>query len=259
VYQPQIVYKSGRLHENADALSRYPVTTKGEDDNEDDLLLVFSAALGTERHRTRERQEAVPKWRKIFIQLGKREGRAHKKIVVSNGLLHVRTFGNQGMRLRLCVPPEQRKEILDSCHGDKWAAHLGLTRTINWITERYYWPRMVHHVMIYVKACTLCQTRKCPRRTTRINGSLFGLERPFQKVGIDVLGPFPVTTGGYVKIIVAVAYLTKWAETRAMRTATAREAAEFFVEDIVLRHGAPESVVTDCGKCFIADFTKEIM
>ena len=27
----------------------------------------------------------------------------------------------------------------------------------------------------------------------------------------------------------------------------------------MLRQGAPDSVVTDCGKCFIADFTKEIM
>ena len=44
-----------------------------------------------------------------------------------------------------------------------------------------------------------------------------------------------------------------------MKTATARDAAEFFVEEIVLRHGAPESVVTDCGKCFIADFTKQVM
>lgn len=44
-----------------------------------------------------------------------------------------------------------------------------------------------------------------------------------------------------------------------MRSATAREVAEFFVEDVVLRHGAPESMVTDCCKCSIADFTKEIM
>jgi cytidine deaminase len=70
---------------------------------------------------------------------------------------------------------------------------------------------------------------------------------------------FPVSTGGNVNVIVAVDYLTKWAETKALRSATARDAAEFFVEDIVLRHGAPESVVTDCGKCFVAEFTKEVM
>jgi hypothetical protein len=83
--------------------------------------------------------------------------------------------------------------------------------------------------------------------------------RPFEKVGIDVLGPFPASAAGNVNVIVAVDYLTKWAEARAMKTATARDAAEFFVEEIVLRHGAPESVVTDCGKCFIADFTKQVM
>jgi hypothetical protein len=33
--QPVIIYKSGRLHENADALSRYPIAEKGTDDEED--------------------------------------------------------------------------------------------------------------------------------------------------------------------------------------------------------------------------------
>ena len=76
-----------------------------------------------------------------------------------------------------------------------------------------------------------------------IDGKYMG---PFEKVGIDVLGPFPASAAGNVNVIVAVDYLTKWAEERAMKTATARDAAEFFVEEIVLRHGAPESVVTDC-------------
>jgi hypothetical protein len=138
VYQPQIVYKSGRLHEDADALSRYPVTTKGTEDDEDDLLPVFSSAWETEHRRTRECQEAVPHWRKILLQLRKRDGRAHKNFVMTNGLLHKRTLGDQGMQLRLCVPSEQRMEIMESCHGDKWAAHLGMTRTINRITKRYY-------------------------------------------------------------------------------------------------------------------------
>ena len=60
-------------------------------------------------------------------------------------------------------------------------------------------------------------------------------ERPFQKVGIDLLGPFPATTGGNVNVIVAVDYLTKWAETKALGSATARDAAEFFVFSKTLR------------------------
>jgi len=61
VYQPKIVYKSGQLYEDADALSRYPVTIKGTEDEEDDLLPVFYVAWETERRRTKEFQEAVQK------------------------------------------------------------------------------------------------------------------------------------------------------------------------------------------------------
>ena len=48
-YQPVIIYKSGRLHEDADALSRYPIAEKGTDDEEDELLPVFTAASETEK------------------------------------------------------------------------------------------------------------------------------------------------------------------------------------------------------------------
>jgi len=86
-----------------------------------------------------------------------------------------------------------------------------MTRTINRIAERYYWPRMVYHVMSYVRACNLFQTRKSPPKEPQ------GL---IEVIQVEVLGPFPLNTGGNVNIIVAV---------------------------------------YDCGKCFIADFTKEIM
>jgi hypothetical protein len=49
-------------------------------------------------------------------------------------------------------------------------------------------------------------------------------------------------------IIVAVDYLTKWVELRAMPNGKADMVATFFVEQIVLRHGAPESIISDQGK-----------
>ena len=39
----------------------------------------------------------------------------------------------------------------------------------------------------------------------------------------------------------------------------AKDAAEFFVQNIVLRHGTPENVVTDCEKCFVSAFMQEGM
>jgi hypothetical protein len=48
IYQPVIIYMSWRLHEDADALSRYPIAEKGTNDEEDELLPVFTAAWETE-------------------------------------------------------------------------------------------------------------------------------------------------------------------------------------------------------------------
>ena len=69
---------------------------------------------------------------------------------------------------------------------------------------------------------------------------------PFNKVGMDLIGPF-------------LDYLTKWAETGALPNGTAEEAAQFFVKNVVLRHGTPQTLITDRGKCFIAELTQKVL
>lgn len=67
------------------------------------------------------------------------------------------------------------------------------------------------------------------------------VERPFEKVEMVILGPFPVSTVGKKNIIAEVNYLVKWAKTRVTQSATTGcDAAKFFVKDIVLWHGPPE-------------------
>ncbi|KAM7301261.1 DDE-type integrase/transposase/recombinase [Ixodes scapularis] len=60
-------------------------------------------------------------------------------------------------------------------------------------------------------------------------------------------------------IIVATDYLTRYAETKALPSGTAVEVAKFFIESIVLRHGAPEVLITDRGSSFMAQLTQEIL
>ncbi len=45
--------------------------------------------------------------------------------------------------LRYIQDADQRKKILHACHVKKTAGHLGRTRTLHWIKERFMWHGMV--------------------------------------------------------------------------------------------------------------------
>ena len=82
---------------------------------------------------------------------------------------------------------------------------------------------------------------------------------PFEKVGIDLLEPFPKPTTNTRDIIVAVDYLIKWAETASLDSCSAEDVAAFFVTNLVLRHGTLKSIISDRGKCYIAVFTQQML
>ncbi|UYV74161.1 K02A2.6-like [Cordylochernes scorpioides] len=81
---------------------------------------------------------------------------------------------------------------------------------------------------------------------------------PFQRVGIDLLGRFPVSNNGNKWIVVATDYLSRYAMTRAIPNGSAEEVAKFIIENISLKHGAPRELISDRGRTFISRTLKEI-
>lgn len=51
---------------------------------------------------------------------------------------------------RLCLTPSLVEQVLLACHDDVTAGQLGVTRTIDKIRKRYFWPRMNGQVVHYV-------------------------------------------------------------------------------------------------------------
>lgn len=76
---------------------------------------------------------------------------------------------------------------------------------------------------------------------------------------VDLLGPLPISNFGNKYVIVATGYLTKWVETRALPVQTSYEVSKFFVEQIVLRHGAPRVLLSARGTPFLARLTEDVI
>ncbi|CAM8999272.1 unnamed protein product [Rhodiola kirilowii] len=67
--------------------------------------------------------------------------------------------------------------------------------------------------------------------------------------GIDFTGPFPVSCG-YVYILVAVDYVSKWVEAKATRCDDAKTVVDFLCTNIFCRYGVPKAIISDLGTHF---------
>src|SRR5438105_402050 len=76
-----------------------------------------------------------------------------------------------------------------------------------------------------------------------------------------MVGPLQRSPGGYTHLFIAIDKFTKWIEAKPVATITAAKAKEFF-QDIVVRFGVPNRIITDNGTQFTGfefkDWCKEL-
>ena len=134
-------------------------------------------------------------------------------------------------------------------------AHLGMDKTRDRILNRFYWPGVKKDVEDYCRACPECQ-RTAPRPSVRnplIPMPL--IEVPFNRLGLDIIGPLPRTSRGHRYILVMVDYATRYPEAVPHHAATAKVVAK---ELMILfsRVGIVREILTDQGSCFMSRVIK---
>lgn len=264
-YDITVVYKSGHKHSDADCLSRAPIesteSTHAEDVQDCPFLgAVTSSQMAQHQQSDAELRLLIDHLEGRTVDIPRAFVRNLSSFALRNNVLYKRNFERSAETFLLVVPSKLRPEILEACHDDPSAGHLGVSRTFARIRTKYYWPKLLNSVQHYVRTCRDCQRRKTPPlKPAGLLQPIQPPEVPFAKVGMDLLGPFPTSSSGKRWIVVATDYLTRYAETGSLVKGTAIEVAEFFVTHIVLRHGAPKVVITDRGTIFTARLTQSIM
>nr|GEW65978.1 hypothetical protein [Tanacetum cinerariifolium] len=141
--------------------------------------------------------------------------------------------------IRRCVYGKEAIEILKACHYGPTGGHHGLNCTAKKVFDScFYWPTIYRDAHDLVQNCHVCQRQgKISQRDEMPQNSIQVCEI-FDVWGIDFMGPFPSSRGNKY-ILVAVDYLSKWVEAKALPTNDARVVCKF-MKNLFARFGTSE-------------------
>ncbi|KRZ13010.1 Retrovirus-related Pol polyprotein from transposon [Trichinella zimbabwensis] len=251
----EVMHRPGRKHQNADALSRRVCKQCG---------LESSPAEESDKELRKVREwstqktwpQAAPEGSRLLRSLWSQRDR----IVMHEGTICRKweTPDTGETRLLQVIPRQRIPEILAAIHNRQSGAHLGVAKTLAKVRQRYYWPQQREDVEDWCRACQTCAARAVLTKKPQAPMQLQPVGYPFQRVGIDIVGPLEETQSGNRYTLVVCDYFSKWPETFALPNAEARTVATALVNGIFCRYGAPETLHSDQGRNFESELVKEV-
>nr|GEX88219.1 reverse transcriptase domain-containing protein [Tanacetum cinerariifolium] len=160
--------------------------------------------------------------------------------------------------IRRCVYGREAVDILKACHNRPTGGHDGPNYTAKKVFDSgFYWPTIYRDARDLVKSCDACQRRGTISQRDKMPQNAIQVCKIFNVWGIDFIGSFPSSQGNKY-ILVAVDYLSKWVEAKALPTNAARVVWKS-LKSLFARFGTPRAIISDRGTHFCNDQFAKVM
>ncbi|CAN6586226.1 unnamed protein product [Malus baccata var. baccata] len=152
--------------------------------------------------------------------------------------------------VRRCVNESEFQSILTFCHLYACGEHFGTQSTALKVLEcGFYWPTIFRDARTFSLTCDRCQRMgNISAKDQMPQNPILSVEI-FDVWGIDFMGAFP-SSHGFLYILLAVDYVSKWVEAKATRTNDSKVVADFVKSNIFARFGMPRVLISDGGSHF---------
>nr|GEX01701.1 reverse transcriptase domain-containing protein [Tanacetum cinerariifolium] len=147
--------------------------------------------------------------------------------------------------IRRCVHGKEALDILEACHNGPMGGHHGANLTAKKVAHEF------------VKNCDSCQRQGKISQCDEMPQNFIQICEIFDVWGIDFMGPFSSSRRNKY-ILVAVDYLSKWVEAKALPTNDSRVIYKFF-KSLFARFGSPRAIISDRGSHFCNDQFAKVM
>ena len=149
--------------------------------------------------------------------------------------------------------------LLQSLHGTA-GKHPGISKLMQEIRQKYYFPSIAPYVRNWVRDCEICIHDK-RINNKRITPELIHIPEwdlgPEDLMQIDLLPELP-PSGGYENIITAIDVFSRYAFASPVSNPTAVNTAKVII-DIMTRHAyLPTLIITDKGSVFVSQIIHEV-
>nr|GFA25763.1 reverse transcriptase domain-containing protein [Tanacetum cinerariifolium] len=139
-------------------------------------------------------------------------------------------------------------------HGGHHGANLTAKKVFD---AGFFWPTIYKDGHELVKRYDSCERQGKISQRDEMPQNAIQICEIFVVWGINFMGPFPSSRGNKY-ILVAVDYLSKWVEAKALPTNDARVVCKF-LKSLFARFGAPRAIISDRGTHFCNDQFKKFM
>ncbi|GJX16115.1 reverse transcriptase domain-containing protein [Tanacetum coccineum] len=117
-----------------------------------------------------------------------------------------------------CISGPETQTILDQCHHEPTEGHYGPNVTAKKVLDSgFYWPTIIKKAHTLVRLCEACQKTGNISKRDEMPLNNIQVCEVFDMWGIEFMGPFPKSYK-FEYILVAVDYVSKWAEAQALPT-----------------------------------------
>ncbi|GJV96514.1 reverse transcriptase domain-containing protein [Tanacetum coccineum] len=160
--------------------------------------------------------------------------------------------------IRRCVHGQEANDILKACHEGPTGGHHSANLTAQKVFDAgFFWPTIYRDAHTMIKSCDTCQRQGKISQRDEMPQNAIQVCEIFDVWGIDFMGPFPSSHGNKY-ILVAVDYLSKWVEAKALPTNDARVVVKF-LKSLFARFGTPRAIISDRGTHFCNDQFAKVM